>query len=63
MSNKKLVIDLVRSLLEEATLVEIAKAVEFIAGVREGFAQSDRGEGVPLNEVKLFQQRSVHPPF
>lgn len=52
MSNKELVIDLVQRLPDEATLMEIAKEIEFVAGVREGFAQLDRGEGVPLEEVK-----------
>jgi predicted transcriptional regulator len=52
MSNKELVIDLVRRLPDQATLMEIAKEIEFVAGVREGFAQLDRGEGVPLEEVK-----------
>ena len=52
MSNKELVIDLVQRLPDEANLMEIAKEIEFVAGVREGFAQLDRGEGVPLEEVK-----------
>jgi predicted transcriptional regulator len=37
---------------EQATLLEIAREIEFVAGVREGFAQLDRGEGVPLEEVE-----------
>jgi predicted transcriptional regulator len=52
MSNKEIVIDLVRRLPEQATLLEIAREIEFVAGVREGFAQLDRGEGVPLSEVE-----------
>lgn len=52
MSNKEIVIDLVGRLPEDATLLEIAKEIEFVAGVREGFAQLDRGEGVPLEEVE-----------
>jgi predicted transcriptional regulator len=52
MSNKELVIDLVQRLPDEATLMEIAKEIEFVAGVREGFAQLDRGEGIPIEEVK-----------
>jgi predicted transcriptional regulator len=52
MSNKGLVIDLVRRLPDQATLMEIAKEIEFVAGVREGFAQLDRGEGVPIEDVK-----------
>jgi predicted transcriptional regulator len=51
-SNKEIVIDLIARLPEEATLLEIAKEIEFVAGVREGFAQLDRGEGVPLEEVE-----------
>lgn len=52
MSNKEIVIDLVPRLPEQATLPEIAREIEFVAGVREGFAQLDRGEGVPLSEVE-----------
>ena len=52
MSNKEIVIDLVRRLPEDASLREIAREIEFVAGVREGFAQLDRGEGVPIEEVE-----------
>jgi predicted transcriptional regulator len=52
MSNKEIVIDLIHRLPDEATLMEIAREIEFVAGVREGFAQLDRGEGVPLDDVK-----------
>jgi len=52
MSNKEIVIDLMQRLPEQATLHEIAREIEFIAGVREGFAQLDRGEGVPLEKVE-----------
>jgi hypothetical protein len=51
-SNKEIVMDLIGRLPEDATLLEIAKEIEFVAGVREGFAQLDRGEGVPLEEVE-----------
>ena len=52
MSNKEIVIDLVRRLPEDTSLREIAREIEFVAGVREGFAQLDRGEGVPIEEVE-----------
>ena len=52
MSNKEIVIDLVRRLPDEATLLDIAREIEFVAGVREGFAQLDRGEGVALSDVE-----------
>jgi predicted transcriptional regulator len=52
MSNKELVADLVQRLPDDASLLDIAREIEFVAGVREGFAQLDRGEGVPLDEVE-----------
>ena len=67
MSNKQIVADLMTRLPEEASLTDIAREIEFIAGIREGFAQLDRGEGMPLEEVekqlpawisKLFSRRA-----
>ncbi len=52
MSNKEIVIDLVRRLPESASLQDIAREIEFIAGVREGLEQLDRGEGVPIEDVE-----------
>jgi predicted transcriptional regulator len=52
MSDKKTAIDLIGNLPENATLSEIAKGIEFVAGVREGFAELDRGEGLPLEQVE-----------
>ncbi len=52
MSNKELVADLVQRLPDDTSLLDIAREIEFVAGVREGFAQLDRGEGVPLEEVE-----------
>ena len=52
MSNKQIVADLMEKLPNDASLTDIAREIEFIAGVSEGFAQLDRGEGVPLEEVE-----------
>ena len=52
MSNKEIVIDLVHRLPEDTSLREIAREIEFVAAVREGFAQLDRGEGRPIEEVE-----------
>jgi hypothetical protein len=52
MSNKELVADLVKRLPDDATLLDIAREIEFVAGVREGFAQLERNEGVPLEEIE-----------
>lgn len=57
MSNRELVIDLVTRLPENTPLTEIVREIEFIAGVREGLAQAERGEGMPAEEVrKLLPQ-------
>jgi predicted transcriptional regulator len=52
MSNRDIAIDLIRKLSEDASLHDIAREIEFIAGVREGFEQMERGEGVPAEEVR-----------
>jgi predicted transcriptional regulator len=52
MSNRDIAIDLIRKLPEDASLHDIAREIEFIAGVREGFQQMERGEGVPAEEVR-----------
>lgn len=52
MSNKQIVADLMTRLPEEASLTDIAREIEFVAGIREGFAQLDRGEGMALEEVE-----------
>jgi predicted transcriptional regulator len=52
MSNREIVIDLVQKLPENASLHEIAREIEFVAGVREGFEQMERGEGLPAEEVR-----------
>jgi predicted transcriptional regulator len=52
MSNREIAIDLIKKLPEDVSLREIARELEFIAGVREGFEQLDRGEGLPAEEVR-----------
>lgn len=52
MSSKQIVADLMTRLPDDASLTDIAREIEFIAGVREGFAQLDRGEGTALEEVE-----------
>ena len=52
MSNREIAIDLIRKLPEDMPLRDIAREIEFVAAVREGFEQIDRGEGVPAEEVR-----------
>ena len=52
MSNKQIVEDLMHRLPEDASLHDIAREIEFVAGVREGLAELDRGERIPIEEVE-----------
>jgi predicted transcriptional regulator len=52
MSNKEVVTHLLTRLPADVSLERIAREIEFIAGVREGFDELDRGEGVGLAEVE-----------
>ncbi len=52
MSNRDIAIDLIQKLPADASLHDIAREIEFVAGVREGFEQLERGEGVPAEEVR-----------
>ena len=52
MSDKQLVLDSIERLPEDANLDAIAKRVEFLAAIRKGLGQIERGETVPHEEVK-----------
>jgi predicted transcriptional regulator len=52
MSDKELELESIRQLPADAKLDTIAERVEFLAAVRKGFDQIDRGETVPHEEVK-----------
>jgi len=54
MSNREIAIDLIQKLPETASLHDIAREIEFFAGVREGFEQLERGEGVAAEEVRTM---------
>ena len=52
MSTREAVQVILKQLPKDVSLHEVAREIEFIAGVQEGFTQLDRGEGVPLEEVR-----------
>jgi hypothetical protein len=52
MSNKPLVSELLVRLPDDVSLQTIAREVEFMAGVRQGLDQLDRGEGIPVEAVE-----------
>lgn len=51
MSSKELVLELVRRLPDEASLLDIAREIEFVAGVREAMGELDRGESVTAEQL------------
>jgi predicted transcriptional regulator len=52
MTNKEIVQDLLRRIPDNASLQDIARELEFIAAVREGLAELDAGENVPIEQVE-----------
>ena len=52
MSDKQLVLDSIERLPDDASLDVIAERVEFLAAVRKGLDQIERGQTIPHDEVK-----------
>ena len=52
MSDKEIALDVLKRMPQQASLAQIARELEFVAAVREGFEELDRGEGVPIEEVE-----------
>ena len=52
MSSKEIVKELLEKLPEEASLTDIAQEIEFIAGIREGKEELDRGEGLSAGQLR-----------
>jgi len=52
MSSKEIVQDLLQRLPENASLHEIAREIEFVAAVRQGMDEVERGERIPIEEIE-----------
>ena len=52
MSNKQIVEDLLQRIPEGASLHDIAQEIEFVAAVRQGLAELDRGEQIPIEDIE-----------
>jgi predicted transcriptional regulator len=59
-SNKQLVRDLLDRLPDEASLLDIAREVEFLDGIREGLEQADRGEYVSADGLRADLRQWAH---
>lgn len=52
MSTKQILLEVAEKLPPDATLVDAIYELEFRQAVEDGLAELDRGEGIPLEEVK-----------
>jgi predicted transcriptional regulator len=52
MTNKQIVEDLLQRIPDGASLHDIPREIEFVAAVRQGLAELDRGERIPIEEVE-----------
>ena len=52
MSAKEILLDVAEKLPPDATLVDAIYELEFRQAVEEGLAELDRGEGIPIEQVK-----------
>lgn len=52
MSTKEIVADLLQRLPENVTLHDVAREIEFVAAVRQGLDELDRGEGIPIEDIE-----------
>lgn len=52
MSAKEILLEIAEKLPPDATLVDAIYELEFRQAVEQGLAELDRGEGVPIEEVK-----------
>lgn len=52
MSSKEIVQDLLQKLPDGVSLHEIAREIEFIAAVRQGLDELDRGERFSVEEIE-----------
>ena len=52
MSDKQLALDSIERLPDNASLEVIAERMEFLAAIRKGLDQIDRGQTIPHDEIK-----------
>ena len=52
MSTREAVQAILKQLPSDVSLHEVAREIELIAAVREGLGELDRGEGIPIDQVR-----------
>ncbi len=52
MSTKEILLEVAEKLPPDATLVDAIYELEFRQAVEDGLAELDRGEGIPIEQIK-----------
>lgn len=52
MSTKQIVQDLLQRIPEDVSLHGIAQEIEFVAAVRQGLAEIEQGERIPIEQIE-----------
>ena len=52
LSSKEIIKDLLLRLPDEISLHQVAREIEFIAAVRQGIAELDRGENLSIEQIE-----------
>ena len=52
MSTKEIVQDLLQKFPEDVSFQDVAREIEFVAAVRQGLAEIDRGERTSIEEIE-----------
>jgi hypothetical protein len=57
MSTKDVLLDVVEKLPQDSSLANAIHEIEFRQAVEQGLAELDRGEGIPIEQVKAKIQQ------
>jgi hypothetical protein len=62
-STTQIVQDLLQKLPEDVSVHDVAQEIEFVAAVRQGLAEIDRGERIPIEEIERELRHGLGSPF
>jgi len=52
MTEKEIVLEIIRALPDDCTLDEMAERIKFMAAIRKGLDELDQGDNIPHEEIK-----------
>ena len=60
MSTKEILLEVAKKLPTEATLADAIYELEFRQAIEQGLAELDRGEGIPIEDMKKMVPQWAH---